>query len=641
MKRKMKLLLICSLVVCFSTQAQFLKKKKLNTKDNTDIKAVKTPGFNTTQKDVSPAINRARREPFRKIETGNVYSKSGGYSTKGYRVLQVQGPSSKEFNDTKEHITKTETVGNEVCVTKDLTLSANNASFKDFVLHGTKSWMNPGVFMKASEYLNDNPTIYSTARKPIKLSIDIPTSISSITVDNPHQISGLVESVNFLRNAPNTTVPMNGSWLAEEIHSEQELEFKLHGKYTGTNISAELGLEYSHEKESHYYLLEVTQKMYTITMDNFNMYDIFMDDTNVDYSDLVYVSSVSYGRKGLVVVESDRDLKDFTSDVSGSVKALGKKAELGAELSYMKNVSNFKIKAFLYGGTPDSAFESLDASTENQRLELVNWLKDQPGNPKYGLPISYQLKNLAGETVNFGSSFKQTLRTCSSPIKDQKKLKITLTDLVCIKGRDKKDSNPDDYGFQQAVKFIVNNKEKNATVVDIKKFPNRNCSNALPYSNNKLICGDMNNQIQVEQTGARFGNINNSVTFTISPEELTNTNLDMKMNVYSWLKEYTTGTFGGDQSKVLYNGSIDVAIRDVLTDLLVDPSQIADTFNTDFYDSEIIKPEYGKFKAYGGQGATIWLRQVNGGLDGPISLGTPSSNDGYRGAAWIRFEIVN
>jgi hypothetical protein len=600
-------------------------------------KQVEIEGFNTTSRDdLSEAlVEGERKQPFKQIEWGSVYSKTGGYSAKGSKILQVKGNSISEYNNTDEYIISSKPEGENICVTKDLTLSANAENYSEFVLNNSQDWMKPGVFINASKYIEDNPVILDYKRHPVNLLITTPnTSYSQVQVTGPEQKGNLQTAISQLVMAPGNRVAMDASYEAYEVHSEQELNFKLYGKYSSTNVSASLGLDFSQQKESHYYLLEVTQKMFDIEVDNFSMYSTFIDDTGINYNDIIYVSSVSYGRKAIVVIETNFDMKSFNADLQGSLNTLVHKAKLETGLDYIKSNSSFKMKAVLYGGSTEAGFKSLLRSNEEQRIVLSDYLLQSSDDPQLAKPISYKLKNLAGESVGLGSAFKQTIRTCRPQFAESIKLKVTLTDLLCIKKRDN-GNNPDDYAFQQAIQYVSKNTQKIA--IDSQSRGNyalSGCTWALPYSNNKLACGDMNDQFHLPQTGIKESNIMNYVIFEVKPEEVSDASATFK--IYSWLKEYTSG-----DDLVLYDEYIDVQIDQVLADLAVG-AENSDAFDKPYFDPEIMKANYGQFNTYNsGPYQKLWLRQVGNTLEGPISLGRTTQNGGYRGAAWVRFEIVN
>ncbi|GAA4809653.1 thiol-activated cytolysin family protein [Litoribaculum gwangyangense] len=583
---------------------------------------------NTNNSDLSDIkYNR----PLKKIELQD--------QTKGNRIIQVKPTSFIERNTSTSTNLGEQTVGSEKCSTTKLTLSANNESFNEFVTQNFQGWMLPGAILKADHYISDRKTVIYVDRKPITLTTNlINAQQSSFQVNNPGNLSELQDAVRQIQMLADAHVASNISFDYHEIHSKEDLEFKIYGKYKGTNIQAELDLDFTQNKETHYYMMDMTQSMFTIYNSKFDMFNTFVNDTNVHYNNLLYVSSVTYGRRAIAIIESDLDVKDFNLSINGYFSAMKKEASLESDISYFNSKNNFKMKAVFYGGIPGAAFEAIEASNEAQRLNLSRYFKEGAGDPRYALPISYKLTNLEGAEMGYGSSFNQTLTRCV-PINSGTKLKVTLTDLQCINKRDG-GNNPDDYALRMALKYVANGSEKNAISSEWGgKYPNDLCVWDVPvYENNKLACGDQYRQIHLPESRIQTNNINNAITFNLTAAELADANATMTL--YSWLKEYTDGN-----DLVLYNSSIQIKISDILTDLMLGDQ--AHGFTLNFFDDAVSTS--GKYKSYGYKSTEgMWLRrswishqEYNPKvLEGPIVLGTKTTNDGNRGAAWIKFELL-
>ncbi len=586
-------------------------------------------GLNNTGSDYS---NIKHKSPLKKIELQD--------ATKGYRIIQVKPSSFTEKNVSSSTNLGEQTLGDEKCSTTKLILSADNESFNEFVTQNFQGWMLPGAILNADHYISDRKTVIYMDRKPITLTTDLTNGQqSSFQVNNPGNLNELQDAVRQVKILADPTVAANISYDYYEIHSKEDLEFKIYGKYKGTNIQADLSLDFTQNKETHYYMMDMTQSMFTIYNSKFDMFNTFVNDTNVHYNNLLYVSSVTYGRRAIAIIESDLDIKDFNLSINGYFSAMKKEASLESDISYFNSKNNFKMKAVFYGGIPEAAFKAIEASNEAQRLNLSHYFKEGAGDPRYALPISYKLTNLEGAEMGYGSSFNQTLTRCV-PVNSGTKLKVTLTDLQCINKRDG-GSNPDDYALRMAVKYVANNFEKTAISSEWGgKYANDFCVWDVPiHKNNKLACGDQNTQIHLPESRIQTSNINNSITFNLTAAELADANATM--TIYGWLKEYTEGN-----DLVLYNNSIQVKISDILTDLMLGDQ--AHDFTLNFFDDAVSTS--GKYKSYGYKSTEgIWLRrswisdqQYNPKvLEGPIILGTKTTSDGNRGAAWIKFELLN
>ena len=228
------------------------------------------------------------------------------------------------------------------------------------------------------------------------------------------------------------------------------------------------------------------------------------------------------------------------------------------------------------------------------------------------------------------------------------KLKVTLTDLLCIKTS----GDEATYLFGQSIeykainskKLAVNKESGDKAVGNSCTHSNENCAlskysffeNTLAH---KVTESRLSSGITLSQTGKKESNVMNSLVFEISAEELNDP--DASFRVQSYLFDNSSdGLFSS--RKVLYDSYLDVAIFDLLQDLIkADRGETLSGFTEPFHDPEIMKAQYGLFKTYdSGPNAGLWVRQVGKTLEGPISLGTTTANDGQRGAAWIKFEIV-
>lgn len=572
------------------------------------------------------------QEALKRIEFGDPYG------TSGYSKLEAIDNSFITKNESNVLGTTEDIEGSNNCVTENIVYNSNSESFADFVLNSTPDWMIPGVFLKARDYIKGDYIVYDKERTPIRLIINIPGASQRYkNVNNPHQKSNLVNGVNSLQMGSNI-VSMSASANYEEIHSKEEFSFKLMGKYSNkvASVSAELGMEF--QENYHYYLYEVTQNMFSVDVDNFDKASIFSKiDEDIRYNDLIYVSRVNYGRKAIIVVESKYNLKKIDANIEGQLNTLVQKAKLETNMSYLNEESNFKIKALLYGGATGAGFKSLDLSIENQRIELSNYLQTASDDATLAKPISYQLKNLYGQSMGVKSVLNQTVRTCSPPVNKNIKLKVTLTDLLCIDERDNGNNNPDDYALQQSVYYKADGKRIIAESTDYKNYePKSDCNNVLTYKENLLVCGDVLNQIHVEKSRSRVGNINNSIILNITPEQLNDPNA--VFSIHTYLKEYTTKASvsifgGGSDDKVLYNSRIDVKIQEVLAHLL---NHSFENFTNSYYDTAITSRS--DFYKYGTSGNVMWLAPgPSGSLEGPIRLGSI----GQKAATWINFEILN
>jgi hypothetical protein len=242
---------------------------------------------------------------------------------------------------------------------------------------------------------------------------------------------------------------------------------------------------------------------------------------------------VNYGRRGFIVFKSTKTIEQLGVKFNTSTKGVIGSGELKTAYNSLKNNSEVQIEAFFYGGSTQGAVSTITNAIKNgSPSDIVDYIASRPFDHKLALPVGFELKNLKNERVGLGSNFEQTVKTCIP--KRNFRLKVTLTDIQCINGRDGGGSNPDDYGIQQWVVFRALGKDKKFTNRDINKFPaKQNGPVQAPNVQNILIAGDQQNQIHVGQNASvnqRNRNmINNSLIFNISFDEYNDPNSSFKI----------------------------------------------------------------------------------------------------------------
>lgn len=567
------------------------------------------------------------KEYFKTLKVGSENDKEGA------RELTLVNNSFIETNKTTVKKGGVINNTNRICTKELLTVEIKALDFKAFSMNAKPDWLKPGIMMKAMSFIDGSYTIEEiNDRNPITLSTDLKIANPVFEVMNPSKKSQISNAENnFIRQNGNP-VPAQMSFSYHEVHSLEEMSFKLTGKYSSGMgmFSGSVGLNYGTEKESNYYMIEFSQNMFSIDVDGMNPSKVFVNPT-VSTEDYIYLSKVNYGRKGVIIFKSDKNLEELGINLKAKVSGVIGSAEVKAAYSLLKSRSDTQIEAYYYGGSTVGAVKSIENSIKNGVPDIISYLEDRPFDHKLALPIGYELKNLKNERVGLDNKLKQIVRTCIP--KQNFKLKVTLTDIQNINGRDGGGDNPDDYAIQQYIAYEANGATKKYSQRDITIFPARqNGPVQVANVSNILISGDMQNQLHVREGNEptnrnRF--INNSLVFDISYDEFNDPNA--KFKIYTWLKEYTNG-----KDKVLANNtSISVNIKEVL-EVLSGARPLNES--TPFFDTTIAKNV--KFHNFGT--GNIPLSNIQKSLnhlvlEGPIRIGNP----GEKAAVWLQFELVD
>lgn len=515
-----------------------------------------------------PAPQNSTIKHFISVKVGNPSQ------PQGINELLVVENNFRDLKATRVIPTGTKKEREAISVTENLDINVNTRNFAH-ISENYEAWIQPGQILKAKSMISGNPTTIAVPRNPMVLTVSLKdVSKTNYTVQNPEKNSQLQEAGRNLI-AQNGKPSVAHSFSFHKIHSVEEMEFTLTGKYRGTltSFARSFGLNTGNTQQYHYYMLEYRQKMFDIQADGITPANVFKQAVT-DMSDYVYIDKVNYGQKGIIIFRSPRTLEELGIKTGADYAAgLSEKniSALCKELSGNKEVQMF---ARFYGGASPAAIRTLESNVKKAGQDIITYIRSQSANHRQALPVSYTLKNLNNEVVGLKSNKRQavTTTTKTSPqVASVYKLKVTLTDIQCYYARDGRGES-DDYGIQQYIVYKALGKEKKFAKRDINKFPNKiDQVGQVPGIKNPLIMGDMKNQMHAKENDDmdfRDRNmINNSLVFHVTPNELKDHNASFK--VFTWLKEYSTTFLGRNDDKVLMNNtSVNVKINDIMNILL-------------------------------------------------------------------------
>ncbi len=511
------------------------------------------------------------------------------------------------------------------CHTEQIQIAAGAEELGDFNPN-PPGWLKPGIVMTAQGFAEGKYTVPSGERKPITLSTTARGGQSVVTVNNP-KISQINAGLHTLLSGDMEEVPASFIHDYREIHSLEEFGFYLNGAYSNPFAKGALALSHAESSEKRKYIIEFEQPMYSVEVDDLHQDDVFrIPAENTD--GLVYISRVTYGRRGVALVTSRHDISKTSGGVEAALNLVLHQGYVKSGFDTFSQGEDFQIQAVLYGGDSEAAIRALMNSIESRSLDLGEYLETAAGNPKLAKPISYELRNLHGERVGVRSSFDTNVTTCVPSLADKMRLRISLTDLVNIQSRDS--DKRDDYGLNQHVELRALGKSKRAVSNDIRKFRDQHdepfyMDGVVMLAENRIINGNKARQIRVREDSHRSGNINNSLVFEITREEFEDP--DARLSIYTWLKEYSAG-----EDLVLENFErIDIPLREVITYVRA-PGRTGLAFNSELFQTGIERENV--FWASGPNTQKLWLSEgPNGSIEGPIVLG----RSGAMAATWINF----
>jgi thiol-activated cytolysin len=146
----------------------------------------------------------------------------------------------------------------------------------------------------------------------------------------------------------------------------------------------------------------------------------------------VYIQSVTYGRRVIFAVESNKTSQQIETAIKAAYNAKAAEGEVSLDVDTKKTLDESSIRAFILGGSGEDAvgavagFEGVVEYIKNGG----NYSKDSPGSP-----IAYKLAYLDNEVTQLAFTTEFAEKTCT---RNRGPLKATLDSITHVGGDDLK-----------------------------------------------------------------------------------------------------------------------------------------------------------------------------------------------------------
>lgn len=344
-----------------------------------------------------------------------------------------------------------------VCTIKNYEWAPGNS--ESILLDPTSDVIYPGGLIKSGSLADGSYTPINADRSSITISHS--ANGESKVVDNP-ALSNVRNAVKELTDQV-TISPASIVAEIKEIFSSEHLKLSIKGNYDGlfADVSAKFDFQNSQIKSR--FLVEFSQVYYSVDVDGKNKAsDWFKEEA--DFCNALtlfptYVSSVKYGRVGMLAIESTMDKTEVLAALSASFSGISQSGgfDVATDYSMVWNASSFKL--LLVGGAPDDGVEAVN-SVSGFNEWIANggiYSETSPGSP-----ISYTLRYLDGSIAKIVKSGEYSVRECI-PAPETMEISFTPVDkTVCPNRVGSGDREFDGNGPIQKAKvriYIVNEKE--------------------------------------------------------------------------------------------------------------------------------------------------------------------------------------
>lgn len=237
-------------------------------------------------------------------------------------------------------------------------------------MYAKSDFIYPSAIFSGENLLRGEYTPLNLAREPINISLSLQGEASIKTeIENPRVISSTRETINNLLNQENLSGPASLSFHVTEASSSGQFSLNLGpgiglaGVSLGLNINS--GSTFEHTRKS----AQFTQKYYSISTDRPKYESGFFENT-VTASDVsnatngympVYVSSVTYGRRGIFELTTEKDTASLEQELNVNYKngAFSVGTEINDTVTETLESSDFKL--YLLGGDGNTAVKAINS----------------------------------------------------------------------------------------------------------------------------------------------------------------------------------------------------------------------------------------------------------------------------------------
>ena len=286
---------------------------------------------------------------------------------------------------------------------KNTTLECSTKTFKGapgfielFTLDPTTDVIYPGALLKGESIPTGEYIGINADRAPITLSTSLSNISGSpvVTINNPNSLSEVRAGIKELLNREVTGATPAELIIDEaEVYSEEQLSVALGTNYRGATKKVSANLDFESSEKKNKYVLKFIQRYFTLDLDSpgkspSDLFTKLPSIQSLGSTSPVYVSSVTYGRMVLYMVESNSSISQVKAALDAASKA-GPDVELNLDSDSKKIIATSNIKAMVIGGSGASASQIINGPQDVYDFiaEGGNYSKDSPG-----APLAYKLR---------------------------------------------------------------------------------------------------------------------------------------------------------------------------------------------------------------------------------------------------------
>ena len=261
-----------------------------------------------------------------------------------------------------------------------------------------------------------NPVVVERANGTITINLVNGSQAVSQDVDQV-RYSTVIQAMNDIIADNNGVLPAAFTYQSSHVQSREQMALKMGVNVSTLTSDVNARLSLSSDTSTSSFLVELNQRYYTMSFDMpTSLNRLFADSVTpadlaryvADDNPATYISSVTYGRRFYLLIESTETVTDMQASISASYNAALAGGSGHLEGRDFSSLSNVNVKVFALGGDHQLALASF-----NGDVDAVAEFLTQGGNIDTGVPLSYVVRNVKdNSTVAIKVATEYDVRNC-------------------------------------------------------------------------------------------------------------------------------------------------------------------------------------------------------------------------------------
>jgi len=308
---------------------------------------------------------------------------------------------------------------NWICETIEVDATQVRGDYRTFDPNSEIIW--PGNLLQGASITKATPDPIVVERAGGTFTINLINGSDSETtqasVDKVNQ-SNVVSALNEIIAANSGAIPANFTYHMEEVESREQLALAMGVNVSTLTTDVNTRLSFSSDKQYNRFMVDFTQIYYTMVYEKPTSYDqVFAPEVSSkdlepymsDNNPPVYISSVTYGRRFYLLIESTSGVEKMKASIKASYDAAVSSVDFDSKATYVTDLDESNIKIFAMGGDANSALGAFNGDLNGLKAYL------QDGSDYFkAAPLSYVMTSLAPpqKQVGIGVYSKFTIQNC-------------------------------------------------------------------------------------------------------------------------------------------------------------------------------------------------------------------------------------